>query len=74
VTRRIHALAEKSGQVSAGDITVEVRDDHRDSIGWLTGNFNQMIRNIRDRMEYANSLKLGISEPFFMVDQDMTVT
>ncbi len=74
VTRRIHALAEKSGQVSAGDITVEVHDDHQDSIGWLTGNFNQMIRNIRDRMEYANSLKLGISEPFFMVDRDMNVT
>jgi len=33
-----------------------------------------MIRNIRDRMEYANSLKLGISEPFFMVDRDMNVT
>ncbi len=74
VTRRLHTLAEKSAKVSAGDITVEVHDDHRDSIGWLTGNFNQMIRNIRDRMEYANSLKLGISEPFFMVDQDMTVT
>jgi methyl-accepting chemotaxis protein len=74
VTQRIHALAEKSGQVSAGDITVEVHDDHQDSIGRLTGNFNQMIRNIRDRMEYANSLKLGISEPFFMVDQDMTIT
>jgi methyl-accepting chemotaxis protein len=74
VTRRIHALAEKSGQVSAGDVTVEVHDDHQDSIGWLARNFNQMIRNIRDRMEYANSLKLGISEPFFMVDNDMNVT
>jgi methyl-accepting chemotaxis protein len=74
VTRRIHALAEKTGQVSAGDITVEVQDDNQDSIGWLTRNFNQMIRNIRDRMEYANSLKLGISEPFFMVDRDMKVT
>ena len=74
VTRRIHALAEKTGQVSAGDITVEVHDDTRDSIGWLTRNFNQMIRNIRDRMEYANSLKLGISEPFFMVDENMNIT
>ncbi|MBW1858487.1 MAG: PAS domain-containing protein [Deltaproteobacteria bacterium] len=74
VTKRIHALAEKTGQVSAGDVTVEVHDDTRDSIGWLTNNFNQMIRNIRDRMEYANSLKLGISEPFFMVDRDMNVT
>jgi methyl-accepting chemotaxis protein len=74
VTQRIHVLAEKTGQVSAGDITVEVQDDHQDSIGLLSRNFNHMIRNIRDRMEYANSLKVGISEPFFMVDRDMTVT
>lgn len=74
VTKRIHWLAEKTGRVSAGDITVEVHDDSQDSIGWLTGNFNQMIKNIRDRMEYANSLKLGISDPFFMVDPDMRVT
>ena len=71
---RIHALAQKSDQVSKGDITVEVHDDSRDSIGWLTRNFNEMIHNIRDRIEYANSLRLGISEPFFMVDADMRVT
>jgi methyl-accepting chemotaxis protein len=74
VTQRIQALAEKTGQVSAGDVTIEVHDDSRDSIGKLTQNFDQMIKNIRDRMEYANSLKLGISEPFFMVDRDMNIT
>ena len=74
VTRRIQGLAEKTGQVSAGDISVEVHDDSRDSIGRLTRNFDQMIKNIRDRMEYANSLKLGISDPFFVVDPDMKLT
>jgi methyl-accepting chemotaxis protein len=74
VTRRIQSLAEKTGQVSAGDITVEVHDDSQDSIGRLTRNFDQMIKNLRDRIEYANSLKLGISEPFFMVDPDMNMT
>ena len=74
VTRRIKSLAEKTGLVSAGDITVEVHDDSHDSIGKLSQNFDQMIRNIRDRIEYANSLKLGISDPFFLVDTDMTVT
>jgi len=74
VTQRIHRLAEKSGQVSAGDVTVEVHDDNHDSIGLLAKNFNHMIRNIRDRIEYANSLKFGISEPFFMVDRDMKLT
>ncbi len=74
VTRRIKILAEKTGEVSAGDITVEVHDDSQDSIGRLTRNFGEMIKNIRDRMEYANSLKLGISDPFFLVDPDMKVT
>ncbi|MBW1793296.1 MAG: PAS domain-containing protein [Deltaproteobacteria bacterium] len=74
VTRRIKSLAEKTGLVSAGDITIEVHDDSQDSIGRLTRNFGQMIRHIRDRMEYANSLKLGISDPFFLVDPDMKVT
>jgi methyl-accepting chemotaxis protein len=74
VTQRIHALAERTDEVSAGDITVEFHDDSRDSIGWLTTNFNKMIRNIRDRIEYANSLRMGISDPFFMVDPDMNMT
>jgi methyl-accepting chemotaxis protein len=74
VARRIQSLAEKTGEVSAGDISVEVHDDSRDSIGKLARNFDQMIKNIRDRMEYANSLKLGISDPFFMVDPDMNLT
>lgn len=33
-----------------------------------------MVKNIRDRMEYANSLKLGIIDPFFMVDPELNVT
>jgi methyl-accepting chemotaxis protein len=74
VTRRIKSLAEKSGQVSAGDISVEVHDDSWDSIGRLARNFNQMIRNIRDRIEYANSLSLGITDAFLMVDPDMKIT
>jgi len=74
VTRRIKSLAEKSGQVSSGDITVEVHDDSKDSIGRLARNFNQMIRNIRDRMEYANSLSHGITDAFLMVDSDMKIT
>jgi PAS domain S-box-containing protein len=74
ITQRIKSLAEKSGQVSAGDISVEVHDDSQDSIGKLARNFNQMIRNIRDRIEYANSLSLGITDAFLMVDPDMKIT
>lgn len=74
VTQRLRLLGEKTGQVAAGDVTVKVIDDHQDSIGALSRNFNQMVKSIRDRMEYANSLKLGIVDPFFMVDPDMNVT
>ncbi|HAA03562.1 MAG TPA: hypothetical protein DCE18_09350, partial [Syntrophobacteraceae bacterium] len=74
VTRRIRFLAEQTSRVSAGDVSVEVWDDAKDSIGALTRNFNQMIKGTRDRMEYANSLKLGIYDPFFMVDPDMKIS
>ncbi|OGQ98182.1 MAG: hypothetical protein A2521_14890 [Deltaproteobacteria bacterium RIFOXYD12_FULL_57_12] len=74
VSRRIGALKLLSSKVAAGDVTVDVHDDHEDSIGKLTNNFNTMIKSIRDRIEYANSLKLAISDPFFTVDTGMRVT
>ncbi len=74
VSQRIRLLGKKTGQVAAGNVTVKVIDDHQDSIGALSRNFNQMVKNIQDRMEYANSLKLGISDPFFTVDPEMNVT
>ena len=74
VSRRIQLLKEKTSLVAAGDVTVEAVDNHRDSIGSLSRNFNQMVKSIRDRMEYANSLKLGIVDPFFMVDPELNMT
>ncbi|MCK5437772.1 MAG: PAS domain-containing protein, partial [Desulfobulbaceae bacterium] len=75
VSRRIQILTNKTDQVIAGDVDVEVSDHgYEDSIGRLNSNFNEMIQSIRDRMEYAVSLKLGISEPFFTVDTEMRVT
>lgn len=68
VTRRLGALQEKTSLVAEGDVNVTVEDDSIDSIGRLARDFNKMITSIRDRMEYADSLKLGISDPFFMVD------
>jgi len=73
VTKRIQRLRLKTGQVAAGDVTVVVHDDHKDSIGGLSRNFNLMVKSIRDRMEYANSLKLGISDPLFTIDTEMNV-
>jgi methyl-accepting chemotaxis protein len=74
VTKRLQQLQEKTAQVADGDVSVEIMDYSCDSIGRLTRNFNTMITSIRDRIEYANSLKLGISDPFFMVDPQGRVT
>lgn len=74
VTRRIEHLAEKTDQVSAGDMTVEVHDDYKDSIGRLSRNFNQLIINIRNRIRIDNSIRLGIPYPLIMTDSNMKIT
>jgi methyl-accepting chemotaxis protein len=74
ITRRLGTLQEKTAQVAAGDVNVEIHDDSADSIGRLSRDFNKMITSIRDRMEFANSLRLGISDPFFMVDRERRIT
>ncbi|NOQ45529.1 MAG: PAS domain-containing protein, partial [Desulfobulbaceae bacterium] len=74
VSRRIQNLRNITDQVTAGDVTVRSQDDYEDSIGKLSHNFNMMVTSIRDRIEFANSLKLGIIDPFIMVDPDMKIT
>ncbi len=74
VTKPVRELANKAQQVAEGDTSVTANVDTKDSIGRLAKNFNLMVKNINDKMEYANSLKLGISLPFFMVDPSMTIT
>lgn len=74
VTQPIRILDEKAFQVAKGDTSVSVEVKTEDSIGRLSKHFNEMVKSINDRIEYANSLKLGISEPFFMVDPDLNVT
>lgn len=74
ITRRIHYLADKAKQVAEGDVNVTIEVKGEDSIEELNHNVNTMLRHLRDRIEYANSLKLGISDPFFVVDPDLTIT
>jgi len=74
VTKRVIELKEVTNQVTAGDVSVKLTVGYEDSLGQLARNFNEMVKSIRDRIEYANSLKLGISDPFFMVDPEMTIT
>ena len=74
ISKRIQELRDITDKVTAGDITVRSTDDYEDSIGKLARNFNTMVTSIKDRIEFANSLKLGIIDPFIMVDPNMKIT
>ena len=74
ITRRIHYLAEKAKQVADGDVDVDIEVKGEDSIEKLSSNFNTMLRRLRDKMEYAKSLQMGIGDAFFIVEPDLTIT
>jgi len=74
VSRPTRELAKKTARVAEGDFSVSMTTDREDSIGILIQNFNTMTQKIRDQIEYANSLKFSITEPFFITDPDFTVT
>ncbi len=74
ITRRIHRLAAKARQVTEGDVNVSIEVRGEDSIEGLNKSFNTMLTHIRDKIEYANSLKLGITDPFFIVEPEFTIT
>ena len=59
VTRSVAVLAEATGRVGKGDLSVEVPSDGRDEIAELTRAFNAMVRDIRDsrdRIEYLQRI------------------
>ena len=74
VTRPITDLARKAEQLALGDLTVSVQVTTSDSVGILGNAFNTMTRSIKEQIEFANSLKIAIADPLFMVDTDMTIT
>lgn len=74
VSRPTRELAKKTARVAEGDFSVSMTTDREDSIGILIQNFNTMTQKIKDQIEYANSLKFSITEPFFITDPDFTVT
>ncbi len=51
VTKRVSQLAEATGRVGAGDLTVHVPDDDHDEVGELTRAFNTMVSDMRDSRE-----------------------
>lgn len=74
ISKPTRELAEKTARVAEGDFSVSMTTDREDSIGVLIKNFNIMTQKIKDQIEYANSLKFSISEPFFITDPNFTIT
>lgn len=74
VSRPIENLAEKAKRFADGDMSVSVDVKSEDEVGALGNSFNYMVKNIKDQIEYANSIKDAICDPLFMVDNNMVLT
>ncbi|MFC1837387.1 response regulator [Thermodesulfobacteriota bacterium] len=74
VARPVTELADKAERLARGDMSVSVPVRTKDAIGVLGESFNYMVGSIKDQIEFANSLKVAIADPFFMVDTNMVIT
>ncbi|RJX35783.1 MAG: response regulator [Desulfurivibrio sp.] len=74
VTRPITVLAAKAEELARGNLSVSAPVHSPGSIGILAGSFNSMVKSIKDKIEYANSLKEAIADPLIIVDTSMAVT
>jgi len=74
VTKPITELAAKAEELAKGNLSVFAPVHSSDSIGILAGSFNSMVKSIKDKIEYANSLKEAIADPLIIVDTNRVVT
>lgn len=74
VTKRIRKLSDDAEAIAQGNLNLDIPIKGEDSIGRLATNLQIMVQNIRNQIEYANSLKFGIADPFFIVDPEMTIS
>jgi PAS domain S-box-containing protein len=74
VTRPVGELARTAQKLARGDMSVSVPVRTKDSIGILGESFNFMVGSIKDQIEFANSLKVAIADPLFLVNTDMVIT
>ena len=74
VRRPVESLAKTAKRFAEGDMSVSVDVKSEDEIGVLGAAFNYMVKNIKDQIEYANSLKTAIIDPLFVVNTDMIIT
>jgi len=74
VARPVSELAGHAEKIARGELDVSVPVRTEDSIGLLGASFNAMARSIKERIEFANSLRDTIVDPLFIVDTNMIIT
>ena len=74
VRRPVESLAKTAKKLAEGDMSVSVDVKTEDEIGVLGTTFNYMVKNIKDQIEYANSLRTAIIDPLFVTDTNMIIT
>ncbi len=81
ITRPLVRATAFAEAISTGDLTQRLDIKSRDEIGALGASLNKMaddigarIRDIQDQQERSDSIMQGISDPFFVADQDRRIT
>lgn len=74
VTQPVVELAEQAEHIAHSDFDVQVEVKSEDAIGMLGATFNIMAKNVKDQIEYFNSLRDAIAAPLFIVNTDKVIT
>ncbi|MDR1660125.1 MAG: methyl-accepting chemotaxis protein, partial [Desulfovibrio sp.] len=68
ISRPLHALAEASAHVAAGDFNQRLSDGGKGETGALLRSFNIMLHKLKEQLGFARGIMHGIVIPFVVVD------
>jgi len=74
ITRPLLEVVRFAKTVGEGDLSGHVDVRSKDEIGDLAQALNQTVANLKDQMEYAESIKKAIPDPLFIVNPELTIT
>jgi len=70
VVRKIQDIASATGQVSRGNLDAEFHVSGSDELGRLGTDLSDMVRQIKDQLQYNRSVLSGIIVPMFVADRE----
>ena len=73
ILSRILSIANNTTLVSAGDLNVQFDQSGHDELSCLSQDLSVMISKIKDQMQYQEGVLAGISVPFFVADNSLTI-